>query len=93
MTLLKSTLLNLPIYFMSIFETPHKASLRLKKIHRDFFLGGGELQRKPYLVSWLAFGLDKKEEALEVRKLPFLNKALLWKWCCRFSFENDSSWK
>ena len=60
---------------MSLFVIPHKVSLRLKKIQRGFFLGGGELQRKPYLVSWLAFGLDKKEEAMEVRKLPFLNKA------------------
>ena len=36
LTLVKSTLSSLPIYFMSLFILPHKISLRLEKIQRDF---------------------------------------------------------
>ena len=36
LTLLKSTLSSLPIYFISLFVIPCKVSLRLEKIQRDF---------------------------------------------------------
>ena len=36
LTLVKSTLSSLPIYFMSLFIIPRKVSLRLEKIQRDF---------------------------------------------------------
>ena len=52
LTLVKSTLSNLPIYFMSLFIIPRKMSLRLEKIQRDFLWGGGVSQSKPHLVNW-----------------------------------------
>ncbi|RVW36589.1 hypothetical protein CK203_072861 [Vitis vinifera] len=39
LTLAKSTLSSLPIYFMSLFIIPRKVSLRLEKIQRDFLWG------------------------------------------------------
>ena len=39
LTLLRSTLVSLPIYFMSLFTIPRLLKLRLEKIQRDFFMG------------------------------------------------------
>ena len=39
LTLMKSTLSNLPIYFMSLFVIPRKVRLRLEKIQREFLWG------------------------------------------------------
>ena len=39
LTLLRSTLVSLPIYFMSLFTIPRLVKLRLEKIQRDFFYG------------------------------------------------------
>ncbi|RVW33932.1 putative ribonuclease H protein [Vitis vinifera] len=49
-TLVRSTLSNLPIYFMSIFQMPRVVRIRLEKIQRDFLWGGGTLEQKPHLV-------------------------------------------
>ena len=51
-TLIRNTLSNLPIYFMSIFQLPRAVRMRLEKIQRDFLWGGGALEQKPHLVRW-----------------------------------------
>ena len=52
MTLFKSVLSSLSIYFMSLFIISRKVSLRLERIQRDFLWGKGALESKPHLVSW-----------------------------------------
>jgi hypothetical protein len=39
-TLTKSTLANMPTYYMSIFPLLATVANRIEKIHRDFLLGG-----------------------------------------------------
>ena len=92
-TLIKSTLSNLPIYFMSLFRIPSLVCKRLEKIQRDFLWGGGNLEKKPHLVSWVKVCTDKKVGGLGVRSLNNLNKALLGKWLWRFANERDSFWR
>ena len=41
LTLIKSTLSNMPIYTMSLFPIPKKVKSRLEKIQLDFLWGGG----------------------------------------------------
>ena len=41
LTLIRSTLSNLPIYLLSLFRLPKGVKYRLEKIQRDFLLGGG----------------------------------------------------
>ncbi|KAL6327231.1 hypothetical protein AAG906_015270 [Vitis piasezkii] len=49
-TLIRNTLPNLPIYFMSLLRLPSSVRRRLEQIQRDFIWGGGNLERKPHLV-------------------------------------------
>ena len=47
-TLIRSTLSNLPIYFMSLLRLPSSIRRRLEQIQKDFLLKGGNLERKPH---------------------------------------------
>ena len=76
LTLVKSMLASLPIYFMSLFRMPRRVRLRLGKIQRDFLWGDGALESKPHVVKWDIVCLDKGKGGLGVRHLNSLNKAL-----------------
>ena len=53
LTLIKSTLSNLPIYTMSLYRMPTGVKLRLEKIQRDFLWGGGgNLAKAKKVVGW-----------------------------------------
>ena len=80
LTLIRSTLSSLLIYFMSLFFLPRKVRLRLEKIQRDFLWGGGALEQRPHLVRWNLVCLERKKGGLGVRNLALMNKALLGKW-------------
>ena len=84
-TLIRSTLASMPIYYMSMFSMPRKVRLRLEHIQRDFLWGGGALEKKPHLVRWSLVCLEKSNGGLGVKCLSILNKALLCKWSWRFA--------
>ena len=89
-TLIRSTLSSMPIYFMSLLHIPRVVRLRLEKIQKDFLWGGGALERKPHLVKWDTVYSDKRKGGLGVRRLSTLYRALLYKWNRRFANERDS---
>ena len=93
LTLIRSTLSSLPIYFLSLFRMPRIVCARLEKIQRDFLWGQGNLGRKPHLVNWKTVCLEKSRGGLGVRGLSVMNRALLCKWCWRFANERDSLWR
>ena len=93
LTLIRSTLSSLPIYFLSLFRMPKIVRSRLKKIQRDFLWGGGNLERKPHLVNWNTVCQEKRRGGLGVRGLSRMNQSLLCKWCWRFANERDSFWR
>ena len=72
---------------------PRIVRLRLEKIQRDFLWGGGALENKMHVVKWSSVCKAKPKGRLGVCSLSLLNKALLCKWCWRFSSERDSLWK
>ena len=92
-TLIRSTLSSLPVYFLSLFRMPKIVCSRLEKIQRDFLWGGGNLERKPHLVNWKTVCHEKSCWGLGVRSLSKMNIALFCKWCWRFANERDSLWR
>ena len=93
LTLIRSSLSSLPIYFLSLFRMPKIVCSRLEKIQRDFLWGGGNLERKSHLVNWKTVCQEKSRGGLGVRGLSLMNQALLCKWCWRFANERDSLWR
>ena len=93
MTLIKSTLSNLPIYIMSLFRIPKGVKSRLEKIQRDFLWGGGNLDRKIHLVKWGTDCTSKKGGGLDIQRLEILNKSLLGQWNWRLFTEDNPPWK
>ena len=92
MTLIRSTLLNLPIYLMSLLRMSSSVRQRLEHIQRDFLWGGGNLERKPHLVRWELMCLSKKKGGLGIKCLSTLNKTLLCKWNWLFVNERGALW-
>ena len=92
-TLIRSILSNLPIYFMSLFQIPRFVCKRLEKIQRDFLWGGGHMEKKLHLMKWATVCTNKKVGGLGDRGLYNLNIALLGKWNWRFSNERNSLWR
>ena len=52
LTLIKSSLSNLPTYFLSLFRIPVSVVNRLEKLQRDFLWGGQNEEPKFHLVKW-----------------------------------------
>ena len=93
LTLIRSTLSNLPIYLMSLFLLPKGLQFRLEKIQRDFLCGDGNQGRKIHLLNWSTVCSSKENGGMRICNLSSLNRSLLGKWVWRFAVEDNSTWK
>jgi hypothetical protein len=93
-TLLKSTLLNMPTYMLFLFPIPAYVAKRLEKIQRDFLCGGMNVDEfKFHLVEWDKVCSPIKEGGLGIWNLRRFNQALLGKWLWRFAHEEGAWWR
>jgi len=91
-TLIKSTLSNIPTYYMSLFPIPVCVATCIEKLPRDFLWGGMGEEFKYHLVSWAKVCTPISKGGLGIRNLVF-NRVLLGKWLWRFGRERDAWWR
>ena len=93
LTLIKSTLSNLPTYFLSLFPIPSSVANRIEKIQSEFLWGGLGDEFKYHLVNWRSKCLPIQEGGLGMRQMVPFNNALLGKWHWRFAYEKNALWR
>ncbi|KAL4360722.1 hypothetical protein GQ457_04G018500 [Hibiscus cannabinus] len=91
-TLAKSILANLPIYYLSLFKMPRSISLQLNRFVARFIWGAVDC-KKIHWVRWEVLCLPKSLGGLGLIDFELKNKALLYKWLWRYSSERDSLWR
>ena len=79
LTLIKSTLSNLPTYFQSLFLIPADVANRIEKIQRNFLWGTSEEVAKIHLVKWDMVCSPYSHGGLAIKNLRRFNEALLGK--------------
>uniref|UniRef100_A0A2N9EXD0 Reverse transcriptase domain-containing protein n=1 Tax=Fagus sylvatica TaxID=28930 RepID=A0A2N9EXD0_FAGSY len=93
LTLIKSTVSSLPVYFLSLFPIPATVNHRIERLQREFLWGGmGDAPKFP-LVNWKTVCQPVHCGGLGIKNHAVLNQALLGKWLWRFMVEHDSLWK
>ncbi|XP_010258726.1 PREDICTED: uncharacterized protein LOC104598390 [Nelumbo nucifera] len=78
-TLIKATLANLPIYFLSVFKILVKVANRLEKMMRHFLWETGE-EKRDHRVAWEVVTRSKNSGGLGLGNIRNRNLALLGKW-------------
>ena len=92
-TLIKSTLSNLPTYFLSLFPILVEVANRIEQLQRNFLWSGMGDVKKTHLVEWATVCTPLHSGGLAIRSLRSFNKALFGKWLWRFGNERQALWR
>ncbi|CAL0315533.1 unnamed protein product [Lupinus luteus] len=91
-TLIKSVLSALPIYYFSFFKAPVSVIAELNRIQRRFLWGRGEESKGIRWVSWDKVCRSKGEGGLGIKNLSLFNLSLLGKWRWGLLIEKNTLW-
>lgn len=92
-TLIKSVLSNLPIYYLSLFKMSAGVAKEFVSIQSNFLWGGDGSRRKIHLVKWKVISKSKQQGGLGVKRIRLMNDCFLLKWWWRFGAEPNALWK
>ncbi|CAN0885613.1 Putative ribonuclease H protein At1g65750 [Linum grandiflorum] len=92
-TLLKSVLSSLPVYYLSLFKAPTKVISRLEQLQNQFLWAGNLDSEKIHWIEWNTVKTPKCRGGLGVQDLHVLNIALMSKWSWRFGTERNAWWR
>ncbi|GJT17179.1 RNA-directed DNA polymerase, eukaryota, reverse transcriptase zinc-binding domain protein [Tanacetum coccineum] len=84
LSLIKSILGSLPMYFMSFYLMPASIRSKLESMRNNFFIGSELGEKKMAWVSWKKCLASKKSGGLGIGSIYALNVGLLFKWIWRF---------
>ena len=93
MTLIKSTLIHLPTYQLSIFKAPVGICKKIEKYWRDFLWKNKNEDKLTHLLRWSKVTLSIEKGGLGIHKIAYTNFSFLCKWLWRFHTEADPLWK
>lgn len=94
LTLIKSMLNNLPIYYMSMFKLPKTVSLQIVKVQRRFFWRESNEGKMPSpTIKWSSIELPKDIGGLGAGNILYKNLILLFKRGWRYSEVDNTLWK
>ncbi|KAL4385916.1 hypothetical protein GQ457_09G028800 [Hibiscus cannabinus] len=91
-TLVKSVLSNLPIYFISILPMPVKICKLLSNIIAKFLWGSSD-HRAIHWLKWETICLPRSHGGLGLINFKVKNHAMLFKWIWRYGSEPNSLWR
>ena len=92
-TLIKASLSNLPLYYMSIFPIPLGVAEKIRKIQSQFFWNGSCEKRRMATVAWPFLENPKNLGGLGFGNLKIKNLGLLAKWFWRYLTDPLSLWR
>ncbi|XP_026434772.1 uncharacterized protein LOC113332450 [Papaver somniferum] len=92
LTLIKSILASLPIYYLSIFLAPCSITKKIDRIVRNF-LWEDENRKRIHNIGWKLSSKEKEKGGLGIRRAKQVNSALLKKWWWRFGVEKEAFWR
>ncbi|XP_071687538.1 uncharacterized protein [Rutidosis leptorrhynchoides] len=92
LTLVKSVLNSLPLYFFSLFRAPSCVIKKLESVRRNFFWAGSGNDSNISWVKWEEVLLPYGEGGLNLGSLKRKNLALIGKWWWRFLTEPTTLW-
>lgn len=90
--LIKSVLLSVPIYFMSIARLPNIKIKELTGIMRRFLWGKVGQNRYLSLIAWRKICVSIEDEGLGIREVDLFNKALLQKITWQVAANQNRIW-
>ncbi|KAG7965770.1 hypothetical protein I3843_08G016900 [Carya illinoinensis] len=93
LTLIKSTLSNLPTYFLSLFPLLASIASKIEKLQRDFLWSGIGDEFKFHLVGWDKVCTPLRVAGLGVHNVRLFNQALLGKWLWHYNYEKETLWR
>lgn len=80
LTLVKSVIGSLPLYFFSLFKAPTSVIDYIEKLRRQFLWGDNEVKHNINWVAWKCVLGPKAEGGLGISTLRSVNISLLTKW-------------
>ncbi|KAG6713315.1 hypothetical protein I3842_05G145000 [Carya illinoinensis] len=93
LTLIKSTLSNLPTCYLSLIPLLASIACRMEKLQRDFLWSGIGEEFKFHLVGWEKVCNPMRDGGLGIRNVRILNRSLLGKWLWLYNNERGALWK
>ncbi|CAL5367336.1 unnamed protein product [Camellia sinensis] len=93
LTLIKSVLSSLPVYYLSLFKMPEGVAREIEKIEANFLWGGDGLKRKVHLVKWMEVTKSVAQGGLGIRRIRDVNACLLLKWWWKFGNQISALWR
>ncbi|XP_071719503.1 uncharacterized protein [Rutidosis leptorrhynchoides] len=92
LTLVKSVLSSLFLYYFSLYRTPPSVIKLLESVRRNFFWGASGSSSKLAWVKWDRVINSYENGGLNIESLRSKNLALLGKWWWRFKTETNTLW-